>query len=665
MLGEVRPLRTTCGASFADRSPACRRPSPPLPKLPLAWVKQMITFPEQALLPLIGPDSTVYARFLRAACKHLRTLFWSLVADWCCMTAGYFTLLHTFTTLPILLPIHLVYSPETVPKKSMTRASLSSLIESQSGQKLLVVHLIVLAWISTTWIGFLFWICRGAFRYRRQAIKQAADKIHEDEEKARQNPIPGMDEETRRKMRGWRLRTVMVTNLPSPLRDEKLLKEYFEFYLARVRAEPPAAPGLIAGVVSFFHRFAQARAAREVEKDIQAIDTEANDGASRVRNAVASENEKDENLPIIEKVVVVRKMTELASLLERREEVLRKLEEAHITLARDTLEGVQKWLVKKQEGGKSTATYLKRMSKKEKAAKRASIKCKERNSGDENTTSPEPDVSAQPNDNDAADAADEQDPTEEEDEEALDYLAEVLKPYLEEFELTEDKSLKGKFAKWTQWLPYSGLYRKVKVEVPPAGGHSRNASAEGPETEGAAIPTYPPRTGAPTPTSTLDPRARVTIWEVLHTVPRHYLHAFQPLIRLNSLFRGATVPAIDYYTTKLGLLTALINESRSRPTTQYIPASTAFVTFADPLDAQKAVKILPSHPKNPLACLVTPAPEYGDLDWSRLMTKTFTGEFLKDWVVDLGVWVFTCFWIIPGTCCFVSPANPPLTNRTQ
>lgn len=610
-----------------------KRPSPPLPKLPLAWVKQMITYPERALLPLIGPDSTVYARFLRAA--------------W------YFTLVHTFTTLPILLPIHLVYSPDTIPTKSMTRASLSSLIESQSGQKVLVVHLIILAWISSTWIGFLFWICRGAFRYRRQAIKQAADKINEDEERARQNPIPGIDEESRRKMRGWRLRTVMVTNIPSPLRDEKLLKEYFEFYLALVRGEPPAAPGLIAGVVSFFHRFAQARAAREVERDIREIDTEANDGGSRLQNAVGSESEKNESVPVIQKVVVVRKMTELASLLERREEVLKKLEEAHITLARKTLEGVQKWLVKKQEGGKSTATYLKRMSKKEKAARRASVKCKERNSGDENTTSPEPDSAAQPDDNDTTDATHEQEPTEEEDEEALNYLAEVLKPYLEEFGLTEDTSLKAKLAKWTQWLPSSGLYRKVKVEAVPNGGHSRNGSAEGPETEGAAIPTYPPTSPPPNTTPALDSRARVTIWEVLHTVPRHYLDAFQPLIRLNSLFRGATVPAIDYYTTKLGLLTALINESRSRPTSQYIPASTAFVTFADPADAQRAVKILPSHPKNPLACLVTPAPEYGDLDWSRLMTKTFTGEWLKDWVVDLGVWVFTCFWIIPVTL-FVS-----------
>lgn len=567
------------------------------------------------------------------------------------VTPGYFTLVHTFTTLPVLLPIHLVYSPETVSTKSMTRASLSSLIESQSGQKLLVVHLIMLAWLSTSWIGILFWICRGAFRYRRQAIKQAADKVNEDEEKARQNPLPGMDAETRRRLRGWRLRTVMVTNIPSPLRDEKLLKEYFDFYLALVTAEPPAAPGLIAGVVSFFSRFAQARAAREVEKDIREIDTEANDAASRLRNIVASESEKGESIPVIEKVVVVRKMTELASLLERREEILKKLEESHITLAQKTLEGVQKWTVKKAEGGKSTATYLKRMSKKEKAARRASVKCKERTSGDENTTTPEPDATNEPNDNDndTAEATEEQEPIEEDDEEALNYLAEVLKPYLEEFGLTEETSLKTKITKWTKWLPPYRLYRTVKADALSGGGHSRNASAEDPDTEGAAIPTYPPTSGSPPASPTLDSRAQVTIWEVLHTVPRHYLDAFQPLIRLNSLFRGATVPAIDYYTTKLGLLTALINESRSRATTEYIPASTAFVTFADPGDALKAVKLIPSHPKNPLACLVTPAPEYGDLDWSRLMTKTFTGEFLKDWVVDLGVWAFTCFWIIPGT----------------
>ncbi len=498
----------------------------------------------------------------------------------------------------------------------------------------------------------LYWLCRGAFRYRRTAVRLAATKIHEDDEKARNNPVPGNDEETRHRLRGWRLRTVMVTNVPTSLRDEKLLQEYFEYYLARVKASPPRTPGLISGVVSFVYRFAQARAVKEVEFDTKALDEEAVTDqrlSNRFSAFVHVAQEKKPTIPkersspqldepvVIDKVVIVRKMTELASLLSRREAAMRGLEEAHVQLAQTTLTEVARWIKERRKGSKTTNKFLKRMSQKEAAARKASERCKE------TMASPAPDDDDTLEDSGMARA---KPATHEENEKMMDELAEVLRPYLVEFGLLSKEQGSYPFPR-----PPSA-YHPIPLD-PVAEGHSREASEEaaGQDQTGRADapPSYPPPTTVADTQETAVPKPidLPSIWEALYFLPRHYLDAFQPLIRLNSLFRGAVVPSIDYHTTKLGLLTALINENRSRPPSDFIAASTAFVTFADPADALKVTKLLPSHPTNPIACLVTPAPEYGDLDWSRLMTKTFSGEFLKDWVVDIGVWVFTCLWILP------------------
>ncbi|KAG9077181.1 hypothetical protein FS749_010960, partial [Ceratobasidium sp. UAMH 11750] len=63
----------------------------------------------------------------------------------------------------------------------------------------------------------------------------------------------------------------------------------------------------------------------------------------------------------------------------------------------------------------------------------------------------------------------------------------------------------------------------------------------------------------------------------------------------------------------------------------------------------RAIKELAVHPKNALACVTTPAPDVRDVDWGRAMKSTYTGEFLKDWVVNVGVWGFTLLWIFPVT----------------
>jgi hypothetical protein len=41
------------------------------------------------------------------------------------------------------------------------------------------------------------------------------------------------------------------------------------------------------------------------------------------------------------------------------------------------------------------------------------------------------------------------------------------------------------------------------------------------------------------------------------------------------------------------------------------------------------------------------APQYEDIDWTRVMRSTYQVEILKDWVVNIGVWGFTIFWVFP------------------
>jgi len=127
-----------------------KNPSPALPKWPLAWVKQAIMFPEKKLPELIGIDATLYIRFL----KGIR----------------WFIALHTTTTFPIIFSIHIIFSSPSISLSSMEKASISSVIQSTRGIRVLFVHVIVMYWITITWIMNLLWILHGLFRYRAESI---------------------------------------------------------------------------------------------------------------------------------------------------------------------------------------------------------------------------------------------------------------------------------------------------------------------------------------------------------------------------------------------------------------------------------------------------------------------------------------------------------------
>ncbi|KAF5338900.1 hypothetical protein D9611_008816 [Ephemerocybe angulata] len=570
-----------------------RVPSPASPAgWPLSWVKEVINYNEDEMHSLRGVDATLYVRFLRGC-------FW-------------FSLLHTLTTFPILFPIHVQFSDDQVPSKSMTRASISSLVETEKGQSLLWIHICLLFWIVLSWMTTLIWICNGAFRLRARSIILAATRKRE----AVENPdsvnnilyphphpqyafqaVPALD--SNHPNFGLRLRTVMVSNVPHTLRDERELKEYFEYWLSRKIEKPSMGitsstqPGMLNKTAAYF--FNRAKKLPAKVQNVLPI--------SAKEDSRPSEEEKGPkpDTPLVERVVIARKMTELASLLERREEILRLLETAHIKLANRALLDVKEAMDRKKS--RKPAVHHKSTRAIEIAKKRRSAAADIEQGKERKFEEPM------------------------EEEERMERLIEVLGPYIREFGM-DKKPRKRDFA----------ITKRLR--------HVRESSdSSGSSSEASTIDSsFPPLSEARKAKARL---ARGTVWDALFSVPRSALDAYQPLVNLSHLFRGRTVPAIDYYTAKYNLLTSLITENRAKAASDFDAVSTAFVTFADPADARRACKYLAVHPKNPLTCLVTMAPEYQDLDWIRVMKSSFNGEFVKDWIVNVGVWGFTIFWLFP------------------
>ena len=264
-----------------------------------------------------------------------------------------FILLHTFTTVPILLPIHIHFSDDSVSQRSMTRASISSLAGTTEGTRLLWVHCVLLSYITLSWFATLIWICGGAFHYREAQIQRVAEHYAsaasaQNEPQHYAHPhtqytfqsLPVIDED--QSNRGLRMRTVIVTNVPLHLRSEKELADYFEYYLSRPSAIPALSlwPG-------FFNKLATVvcnRAVRTLEhmQQLPRAEVPSEDNMS-------GELESDmSKFPVISRVVICRKMTALASLLERREEVMQSLEAAHVKLAQKVLYAVKKELDKRE-----------------------------------------------------------------------------------------------------------------------------------------------------------------------------------------------------------------------------------------------------------------------------------------------------------------------------
>ena len=459
----------------------------------------------------------------------------------------------------------------------MTRASISSLTDTPKGRSLLWVHLIIIFWVSITWVMTLLWISFGLMRMRAATLLSAAEnQLNRPRTQYRHphpqysfqpavEPVMRIDEQHK----GVRYRTVMVANIPSHMRDEQQLQEYFEYYLARKIAKPTIGintstqPGFINRWLTYFwNRLRRIPLDERVHPDLMACSSE--DGHT------AESSGENRRTAAVERVTIVRRTSQLATLLERREEVLRVLETAHIRLACKVITAVAKSLEDRTE----------------------SILTKARRVRYRNSTPLLGNVKFWRNEKTESDVENDAGREEQGGENRTDLLVRTIGPFVREF--SHPRHLPP--------FPWTSLYKKTRPTT---------AEENGPDESEQSHDHH---------------EKHMTIWDALLSLPRSTLDPYQPVIHLNSLFRGKTVNTIDYYTAKLRVLTSLITEARSLPLNGYDPVSTAFVTFETPKDARRACKYLAVHPGNPLVCTVSMAPLYEDIDWTRIMKLPYNLE---------------------------------------
>jgi hypothetical protein len=279
-------------------------------------------------------------------------------------------------------------------------------------------------------------------------------------------------------------------------------------------------------------------------------------------------------------------MSELAALLHRREDVLVRLETAHITLARKVLDAVSEEMQSRRRHRPAATAgvgiFLHRIR-----SKVPEIQIEEARDDDDDGVHGEG---------------------------RMDLLVRTLGPFVREEERERARRKERPVPRGVGKSPL------LPSAVFAFSRHGRGSSDGSDPAADAASPAFEP------PPAAARDESPGTVWDALLSLPRSALEPYQPLIHLSRVWRGKTVPAIDYYTAKLNVLNSLILELRALDAAHIEPASTAFVTFKDPADARRACKYLAVHPNNPLACMVTMAPCYEDLDWGRMMKSTYRTE---------------------------------------
>nr|ODN96786.1 hypothetical protein L204_03495 [Cryptococcus depauperatus CBS 7855] len=280
-------------------------PSRPLPRWPFMWIAVTLQSRERDMPAKCGLDITLHARFLRGC--------------------FFYTLLQTLVIMPILMPLHIFYSPKDIASTSMLRASVSSLVKS-SGSKWLWVHALLIWWLTITWTYTILWITWGALAYRQREIKALAAKVRiqkaskreisRGEEGGNENVIEENCEGIKR------FRTIMVMNIPPDMRDKEVLRDYFDYYIRRHRAQKQNP----------LRRQPSGQFIKQVipigQNPSYSVDVEPKERSN------------------VDDVVLVRKLARLISLRSRREEVLRNLEIAHTKLAKRVLKVVAKYYKK-------------------------------------------------------------------------------------------------------------------------------------------------------------------------------------------------------------------------------------------------------------------------------------------------------------------------------
>ncbi|KAG9124864.1 hypothetical protein FRC07_009950 [Ceratobasidium sp. 392] len=384
-------------------------PSPPHPKWPLVWIWQVLRTPDEVFLQLSGVDATVYIRFLKAC--------------------FYFTALHTCTTLVVILPIHYILSPPDIKRSDITRGSLTTLVSGLTGRgrDILWVHMVMLIWITISWMLLLTWFVLGSLKAREYAARYAPapttstllspgqpgpPKLAQPHERTTSFPaggyttgtifplqaepapiLPSMsDPDGTRPDYSLRCRTVMVTNIPQNIREPKMLRWYFGRYLP----EPPKQGDLDSqgNRVKSWKNIVPVRSRKAVPPievlkphngKLHKVNPELSKGKplnpDTHEDAAIREFEMTrEDIPrvdsrgmeLIENIVLAPKLSGLADLIRRREQEMERLEEAHITLAKAVMNGVAKEMGRraKEENRRSREGELRRRQRARKEIRR-------------------------------------------------------------------------------------------------------------------------------------------------------------------------------------------------------------------------------------------------------------------------------------------------------
>lgn len=121
------------------------------------------------------------------------------------------------------MPLHIFYSPDNISSTSMTRASVSSLVQS-SGQRWLWVHAVLVWWMTLTWLATALWIIWGGLAYRKREVRRLAERTRQSREKLREQQGGEVGAGPAGQSEAWsvgdecegikRFRTVMITNVP-------------------------------------------------------------------------------------------------------------------------------------------------------------------------------------------------------------------------------------------------------------------------------------------------------------------------------------------------------------------------------------------------------------------------------------------------------------------
>lgn len=197
----------------------------------------------------------------------------------------------------------------------MNTASLTHLIENESGKRLMYVHVILYIYTSLSWLIALLWLINGTINIREQLAFKSIDHTHNE---THSDP-------------SWKSKSIMVTNIPTRLRDERVLASYFAFYLNRFKKKKTTLSrrSSVMSFTSFLERF---------------------DGSGNANALNNTDDLDDITDALIEDVCVVRKYNKLVQLRKRHEDCTKRLELAYMTLARRLLKYVKRRLTQSMRG---------------------------------------------------------------------------------------------------------------------------------------------------------------------------------------------------------------------------------------------------------------------------------------------------------------------------